>query len=239
MKIGINCGHTVSGTTGSGATGFLNESNETRSVGKKLIEYLVKAGHTVYDCTNDRADSVSANLATICSMANKQTLDLFVSIHFNAGGGKGAEVYTYNGAKHSEAVKTCEKLHDLGFVNRGVKDGKSLYVIKHTNAKAMLIEVCFVDTQSDAALYQKLGAAKVAAAICEAITGSKPATSSGGGETKVYFSDTKGHYAEKYIQKLADYGIVNGENGKFNPDKPITKAEAAVIAANVLTVLGK
>ena len=33
MRIGINCGHTISGTPGSGATGYLNESNETRAVG--------------------------------------------------------------------------------------------------------------------------------------------------------------------------------------------------------------
>ena len=33
MIVGINCGHTVSGTVGSGAVGFLNESNETRRVG--------------------------------------------------------------------------------------------------------------------------------------------------------------------------------------------------------------
>ena len=40
MIVGINCGHTVSGTVGSGAVGFLNESNETRRVGYKGMEYL-------------------------------------------------------------------------------------------------------------------------------------------------------------------------------------------------------
>ena len=40
MIVGINCGHTVSGTVGSGAVGFLNESNETRRVGYKVMEYL-------------------------------------------------------------------------------------------------------------------------------------------------------------------------------------------------------
>ncbi len=40
MIVGINCGHTVSGTVGSGAVGFLNESNETRRVGYKVMEHI-------------------------------------------------------------------------------------------------------------------------------------------------------------------------------------------------------
>ena len=42
MRIGINCGHTVSGTIGSGAVGFLNESNETRAVGYAFNGYVQK-----------------------------------------------------------------------------------------------------------------------------------------------------------------------------------------------------
>ncbi len=170
MKIGINCGHTVSGQPGCGAVGLIDESVETRNVGYALMDIFKQNGHTVIDCTNDRASSTNANLAEICRLANNQSLDLFVSIHFNAGGGKGTEVYTYGGQRHTEAVAVCDKLHALGFINRGVK-GSNLYVINHTNAKAMLIEVCFVDTQSDVDLYHKLGKDRIAAAIYEAITG--------------------------------------------------------------------
>ena len=170
MRIGINCGHTISGQPGCGAVGYIDESVETRNVGYALMDLFRKGGHTVVDCTNDRAATTSANLAEICRLANAQPLDLFISIHFNAGGGKGSEVYTYGGQRHAEAVAVCDKLHALGFVNRGVKNA-SLYVINHTNAKAMLIEVCFVDTQSDVDLYRKLGKDKIAAAIYEAVTG--------------------------------------------------------------------
>ena len=34
MRIGINCGHTVSGQPGCGAVGRIDESVETRAVGK-------------------------------------------------------------------------------------------------------------------------------------------------------------------------------------------------------------
>ena len=173
MVIGINCGHTVSGTIGSGAVGFINESDEVRIVGGMLASALTEQGHSVVSCTNDYANSTSENLSKIVSMANAQPLDLFVSIHFNSGGGKGCEVFTYGGKHFDEAERVCENLNGLGFVNRGIKDGSNLYVVRRSNAKAMLIEVCFVDTDTDVDLYKKLGAGKIAQAICNAITGEK------------------------------------------------------------------
>ncbi len=175
MIIGINCGHTVSGQPGCGAVGRIDESVETRHVGKKLIELLLAQGNSVVDCTNDYAESTGANLAEICRLANKQYLDLFVSIHFNAGGGRGTEVYTYGGRTFNAAEDACRNIAALGFNNRGIKDGSNLYVLRHTSARAMLVEVCFVDTD-DADKYLKLGADKIATAICEAITGTKTPT---------------------------------------------------------------
>lgn len=59
-------------------------------------------------------------------------------------------------------------------------------------------------------------------------------------QTMSKFTDIKGHYAENHIKKLEDYGIVNGDGeGHFNPDKPITRADVAIMIANALTVLGK
>ena len=176
MRIGINCGHTVSGTPGSGATGFLAESDETRAVGYSLMEILRKDGHTVVDCTDDRSPSTAANLKKICNLANAQTLDVFLSIHFNAGGGSGCEVFTYGSGDVAYAGKIKSALYSLGFKDRGIKDGSNLYVIRNTNAPAALVEVCFVDTKTDADLYRRLGAERVAAAIAEAITGKKTET---------------------------------------------------------------
>lgn len=175
MIIGVNCGHTVSGQPGCGAVGRIDESVETRNVGRKFIELLRAQGCGVVDCTNDYAVSTSANLAEICRLANKQYLDLFVSIHFNAGGGRGTEVYTYGGRVFNAAEDACKNIAALGFNNRGIKDGSNLYVLRHTAARAMLVEVCFVDTD-DADKYLKLGANKIATAICEAITGTKAPT---------------------------------------------------------------
>lgn len=236
MKIGINCGHTVKGQPGCGAVGFIDESDETRNVGYKLMEYLKAAGHTVVNCTNDRASSTNENLSAIVNMANAQSLDLFVSIHFNAGRGKGTEVYTYGGKELTEASNVCKNMSRLGFTNRGIKDGSKLYVVRRTNAKAMLIEVCFVDTKSDTELYQSRGPEAVAKAICEAITGKTVAT-----EPTTLFSDVpKTDAAYTHIKKLKDYGIINGYgDGTFKPDANITRREAAIMIANALTICGK
>lgn len=173
MIVGINCGHTVSGTVGSGAVGFLNESNETRRVGYKVMEYLRAKGVTVVDCTDDYSSTVSENLKKIVYKANAQPLDLFVSIHFNSGGGRGTEVYTYNGEVFKQAELVCENMAELGFINRGIKNGSNLYVIRRSNARSVLIEVCFVDTKSDADLYNEVGADRIAEAISDAIVGEK------------------------------------------------------------------
>ena len=230
MRIGINCGHTVSGQPGCGAVGIIDESNETRKVGLKLEKILSDARHTVYDCTNDYANSTSANLSEIVRKANAQPLDLFVSVHFNSGGGKGTEVFTYGGAKHAEAVAVCDKLYALGFTNRGVKDGSNLYVIRHSDAKAMLVEVCFVDSTSDVELYHRLGAETVAAAIAEAITGqtvtkkeSEELTVTQYEELKSeinglkpmiydYMDDNMPKWAKPTVQKLMDKGIIVGDD---------------------------
>lgn len=225
MIIGINCGHTVSGQVGCGAVGYIDESTETRRVGLKLEKLLSQLGHTVYDCTNDYASSVNDNLNKIVTMANKQPLDLFVSVHFNSGGGKGVEVFTHGGQKHAEAVNVCNALNALGFNNRGVKDGSNLYVVRCTNAKAMLIEVCFVDTD-DAELYKKIGAERIAQAICEAITGQETETEEltmGQYEELKqeienikpmiydYMDDNMPPWAKPTIQKLMDKSILAGD----------------------------
>ncbi|MBO5454677.1 MAG: N-acetylmuramoyl-L-alanine amidase [Clostridia bacterium] len=58
--------------------------------------------------------------------------------------------------------------------------------------------------------------------------------------SKAEFKDIKGHYAEKHINKLLGYGIVNGDGkGKFHPDDTLTRADAAIMIANALTILGK
>ncbi|WP_246599697.1 N-acetylmuramoyl-L-alanine amidase [Clostridium lacusfryxellense] len=169
MNIGVNDGHTIKGY-GTGAVGIIKEGEHTRLVGAEVRKLLKEAGHSAINCTVDYANSVSQSLSLIMDQANRQELDWFISIHFNAGGGQGVEAYTYGGRQYQDAIDVCSNITKLGFRNRGVKDGKGLYVIRKTKAKSMLIEVCFVDT-ADANHYLKIGYKNIAKAIVEALIG--------------------------------------------------------------------
>lgn len=169
MLIVLNAGHTQSGY-GSGAIGYLNESKENRKIVEAVKTYLELKGHKVIIDNVDKASNNTEYLKNVVDTANKSNCDLFVSVHLNAGGGKGCEVYTWQGRKYPAAVGVCEELNKLGFRNRGVKNGSMFYVIKKTKMEAMLIEVCFVDNLTDYDLYKKTGIAEIGQAIANGLT---------------------------------------------------------------------
>lgn len=172
MRISINAGHTKTGA-GSGAVykGF-NEGDITRAVAKALTAKLRQKGHTVYSSTVDSAKSQNAYLWQVVNLADKSGAELFISLHCNASAahtGHGVECWTWRGDKLPAAVKICKNLEALGFRNRGIKNGSSFYVVKHTKAPAILVEMFFLDNEKDRALYLKHGAEKIAAAIAASI----------------------------------------------------------------------
>lgn len=177
MKIGIDMGHTLSGEgTGSQGCGY-KEQNLTRELGKIVIEMLKKEGHTIYDCTVDKSSNNAQQLIDRVNKANKQPLDLFVSIHFNAcvndvkGDGRttGTEVLLHSMSSKAKpyAERIVKKIANVGLKNRGVKTHNA-YVLKHTKAPALLIETCFIDDRDDMNVYLK-SPRKVAKAIVEGI----------------------------------------------------------------------
>lgn len=167
MKIAVDMGHCPKST---GASGFLDELTEDRKVGKALIAELKARGHSVVDVTT--ADNAEESLTGRAKRANNVKADFFVSIHFNAGGGTGTEVFTTtnSGAKSQAAATSAAVAEVLGLRNRGHKT-VNYTVLARTNMPAMLVEVCFVDTSKDAEAYRATTPEKIAAAIADGILG--------------------------------------------------------------------
>ena len=174
MKIAVRGGHCP---RVPGASKFLDELTEDRKVKDSVIKYLRQLGHEVYDVTPpDNINSSNADLSFGIIKANTYNVDLFVSIHFNKAydiynGDLGSEVCVYT--PFDTAQRVVNGLAFLGFKNRGQKVRPQLYEIRHTNMKAMIIEVCFVESIADVGLYKKLGHDTIGKTIAESIANKK------------------------------------------------------------------
>ena len=173
MKINIHAGHNPANKVACGAVGLLDESTENRNVAKELKAILEKEGHIVYDCTCNNGTSVSDVINKIAAKSNANTVDLDISIHFNAGAndkagnGKscGTECLIYNTSNNKEVIakRICANIAQLGFKNRGVKIRTDLSILKKTKSSCILVECCFIDDKDDVKLYNPKTMAKAIA----------------------------------------------------------------------------
>jgi N-acetylmuramoyl-L-alanine amidase len=153
MKICIDAGH---GGQDSGATfNNVNESDVVLSIALHLKNLLLDEGH---ELLMTRETNSYVTLKDRVAVANDGNSDIFISIHTNADldddsdselEGKGEEIWIHQNSKNgrflAEVLK--ESIDDI-FPNskfRGIKETKKLYVLKHTNMPAILIELGFID----------------------------------------------------------------------------------------------
>lgn len=170
-KYAIDLGHGVAYDSGA-VSNLIKEETIIDSVGSLVINKLRTMGHSVVEVRPWIASSLSNSLTERTTKANNNNVDYYISIHSNTGGEKGTEVYTYRGREVSVARKILNNIVALGFINRGIKDGSNLAVIRNTSATAILIDICFIDTESDVNLYKNLGAEKISDAIVKGLVGS-------------------------------------------------------------------
>lgn len=167
MRFGIDIGHNCH--PDSGAVGIKAENVLNMDVGNRVIDKLEALGHEVVNCKPNKATSIRNSLQQRVNISNKAGVDLFVSIHFNAFNCKayGTEVFAISQAGRNLAQKVLSEIIELGFFNRGVKDGSHLFVVKNTDAPAILIECAFCDSARDMKLFE---AEEMAEAIARGLT---------------------------------------------------------------------
>ncbi|MBU3144726.1 N-acetylmuramoyl-L-alanine amidase [Clostridium sp. CF012] len=167
MKYGIDIGHNCP-LVDAGAVGIRKEDELNKQVGVRVIEKLEVLKHEVVNCTPIGASNLGNSLYKRINKANEEKVDLYVSIHFNAGGGHGTEVFAISKESKEIAKRVVDAIAALGYVNRGVKNGGFLYVLKNTKMPAILVECGFVDSKED---MQRFDAERIANAIVKGLTG--------------------------------------------------------------------
>lgn len=153
----ISAGHYGKGT---GASGYMNEGEETALLVQELGKKLQQKGVKVNVIIDKQSKSQQQNLTYLVKQHNASQRELDVSIHFNSAptqqkDGIGTEVLYVNPAISTFAQKMSTEIAKAGkFKNRGAKQRKDLAFLNGTTKKAILIEVCFVNSEQDVKLYR-------------------------------------------------------------------------------------
>lgn len=160
IKVVIDAGH---GGSDSGATG--NGMAE-----KNLTLAIVLAAKKSFDQDNrfqvsyTRTSDTYPSLSQRANLANNKDADMFLCVHINSASASahGTEtlwsqgrnsVTQKKGLTSRELATTMQSatVAATGFTNRGLVDRPNLYVLKHTNMPACLIEYGFISNKTEAA----------------------------------------------------------------------------------------
>lgn len=170
MKIAINGGHFEGLDSGAVGASGLHEANVTHRLMGLVSYYLQQIDYETLQIYENE-------LQDICSQSNDWGADLFVSIHCNAAANtdaQGTETFCMTEASAGGKLARCiqsQVVSSLGTVDRGVKCGSGLYVIRNTDCPAVLVETAFISNPDDEKLLlddSKLD--QFAAAIARGIT---------------------------------------------------------------------
>jgi len=141
-KIYINPGHS---NVDPGAVGYETERKLNVKVSNFMRDHLLAN----FDCEIKMTPGSMDGLSAIAADANTWGADLFVSNHFNAGGGDGYEALVHNEKRTGLGQVFVKHVKAAGQNSRGVKLRPNLAVLRQTNMPAVLNEGAFVDNKKD------------------------------------------------------------------------------------------
>jgi N-acetylmuramoyl-L-alanine amidase len=173
-RVVISSGHGlyVRGASGPAPWG-LDEVNEARRVVDRVAEDLRHRGIDVVTFHDNVSKTQSENLDRIVDFHNSCARDLDLSCHFNAyqvtSKAMGCEVLYLTQAALASQMSRALALA-TGLPDRGGKKRTDLAFLNNTSAPAVLAEICFVDSETDAFAYQT-HFDLVCEAICSTLAG--------------------------------------------------------------------
>jgi N-acetylmuramoyl-L-alanine amidase len=173
-RIALSSGH---GLHVRGACGILDEVEEARKVVDQVARELSFSGVEVHTFHDDISTSQNENLNRIVDFHNSQDRELDISIHFNAfeqcDEPRGTEVLYVTQAELADRMSSTIALAGT-FIDRGPKKNTGLFFLNNTDKPAILLEICFVDSEADADLYE-LHFAWICTAIADLLAGNSTA----------------------------------------------------------------
>ena len=159
--------------------GERNEKDDNLKLALLVYENLEEMGIDA-ELTRDTDKKIS--LEKRCSFANRKRAKLFVSLHRNsAEGARGVEIWIYNGENKDNAKdrqlaeNILLNLDEVGISqNRGVKEGYArgegnYYVNSHTLMPSCLVELGFINSETDNSLFDK-NIEEYAEAVAKSVT---------------------------------------------------------------------
>ncbi|PAD31884.1 N-acetylmuramoyl-L-alanine amidase [Paenibacillus sp. 7523-1] len=150
-KVWIDAGH------GGKDPGAVANGIQEKDVALKVslgIKERLEEGYEDVQVLLSRSTDIFLELKDRTNKANAAGADILVSIHCNAGGGKGGfESFRYTSASQN-SIRLQEALHKaiigkLGGIDRG-KKAQNLHMVRESKMPAVLTENLFVDVAADA-----------------------------------------------------------------------------------------
>ncbi len=157
ILICLDPGH--GGTDPGAVLGDRLEKDDNLRLALAVRDKLESAGRQDLTVLLTRADDTPLELQDRVDIANKADATLFISLHRNSGGGQGFETWiSAQAEKHESRLATYiqKKITAIeGVKDRGVRSGTagnpaaSYTVVGRTNMPACLVEVGFLDSETD------------------------------------------------------------------------------------------
>ncbi len=246
FKIALDAGHGLN-TPGKECIKSL-DVNQTKEwwLNNRICNYVESKlkSYSGYELKrmDDRTGKTDVPLEQRTSIANSWGADIYLSVHHNAGvnGGKGGGIIAIVYTTASDTSKLYQKIIYNELINKtGLKGNRAnpmptqnVHVCRETKMPAVLVECGFMDSATDVPIIlTEQFAMECAIGLVNALVqiGNLKRV------PRKSFADIKGHFAEADINDLVVMGIVNGvSEDKFEPDRPITRAEMAVISRRII-----